>query len=106
MPTDEMVGECPAMVVLRGCIRAAVDRSVGAGRPPLVVFVGETGTGKGLAALMLHRTGPRAGGPFHNIHLATLPDSLLEVELFGHAQGFADAPIGKPGLWELGHRGT
>ena len=51
------------------------------------VLVGETGTGKDLAARWLHAHSPRAGGPFVPVDCGALPDGLVEAELFGHARG-------------------
>jgi len=76
-------------------------------RLPPVLIEGETGTGKGLLARMLHRAGPRPDGPFVDVNCAAIPETLLEAEMFGFERGaFTDARRAKPGLFQTAHRGT
>lgn len=72
-----------------------------------VLLRGESGTGKELAAQALHRVSPRAEGPFVAINCASLSDSLLESELFGHERGaFTGAVERKTGKIEAASGGT
>jgi Nif-specific regulatory protein len=72
-----------------------------------ILLCGESGTGKELAAQAIHLISPRAAHPFVAVDCASLPESLLEAELFGYEKGaFTGAIVKKPGLMELAHRGT
>jgi DNA-binding NtrC family response regulator len=72
-----------------------------------VLIQGETGTGKGVLATWLHENGPRAEESFVDLNCAGLTREFLESELFGHEKGaFTGAVNAKPGLLEVGHRGT
>jgi DNA-binding NtrC family response regulator len=72
-----------------------------------VLIQGETGTGKGVLATWLHENGPRGDEPFVDLNCAGLTREFLESELFGHEKGaFTGAVNAKPGLLEVGHRGT
>ena len=72
-----------------------------------VLLAGPTGTGKGLAARILHHAGPRGGGPMIEINCAALPRDLLESELFGHETGaFTGARGQRRGLIEQADGGT
>ena len=73
---------------------------------PLLV-VGETGTGKELVARSVHQCSPRRHRPFIAVNCATLPDTLIESELFGHVRGaFTDASQNRQGLVRLAEGGT
>ncbi|MGH0052145.1 MAG: sigma 54-interacting transcriptional regulator [Sphaerochaetaceae bacterium] len=76
--------------------------------PGAVLLLGETGTGKELFAQSIHNASPRSTQPFVAVNCAALPEQLLESELFGYAEGaFTGASKGgKPGLFELAHKGT
>jgi len=72
-----------------------------------LIITGETGTGKGLAARILHHAGPRAEGPLIEVNCAALPRELLESELLGHEAGaFTGAKGRRRGLIEQAHGGT
>jgi transcriptional regulator with GAF, ATPase, and Fis domain len=72
-----------------------------------VLLMGESGTGKDLAAKVLHYNSDRASKPFMNITCSALPEALLESELFGHERGaFTDARQQKRGLLEMADGGT
>jgi DNA-binding NtrC family response regulator len=79
-----------------------------AGVPFSALFLaGETGTGKGLVARILHHGGPRAEGPLIEVNCAALPRELLESELFGHEAGaFTGAKGRHRGYLEQAHEGT
>jgi two-component system response regulator AtoC len=75
--------------------------------PKTILITGETGTGKGLVAKLLHYNGVRADKPFLELNCASIPETLLESELFGHEAGsFTDAKKMKKGIFEEAHRGT
>ncbi len=72
-----------------------------------ILITGENGTGKDLAARIIHDQSDRAPGPFMNITCSALAENLLESELFGHERGaFTDAHRQKKGLLELADGGS
>ena len=107
-PLERLMGQSPSIHALRSQIQhlAAFD---GLGQPhvPTVLLRGETGTGKGLVARIIHDCGPRTRGPFIELNCAAIPETLLEAELYGVAAGaFTDAKRAKPGLMEAASGGT
>ncbi len=72
-----------------------------------VLLMGETGTGKGVLAGLIHRHSSRKDGPFIPVHCGAMPDTLLESELFGHEKGaFTGAVRRKLGKFEIAQGGT
>jgi DNA-binding NtrC family response regulator len=101
-PIAGILGESDPIVRVRDTIETLCDAS-----NTTVLFTGETGTGKNLAAKTLHYNSPRAKHPFTDINCAALPDNLLEAELFGYEEGaFTDARDAKEGLIEVADGGT
>ena len=99
---DRIVGQSSAMEMLR-----ALLGKVASSPASTVLLTGESGTGKDLAAKVLHYNSDRAHKPFMNITCSALPETLLESELFGHERGaFTDARQLKRGLFESADGGT
>ncbi len=100
-PVDTLVGQCPAMRrVFRQIEKIApTDASV--------LIQGESGTGKELVARALHAHSLRSEAPFITVNCASIPENLIESELFGHEQGaFTGAVRRKEGLIAAAHDGT
>ncbi|HKA61203.1 MAG TPA: sigma 54-interacting transcriptional regulator [Methylomirabilota bacterium] len=103
----ELLGESAALETVRETIRRLVVRQQVGRRMPSILIQGETGTGKGLVAHLIHRQGPRSRGSFVDVNCAAIPETLLEAELFGFERGaFTDARRAKPGLFQTAHQGT
>ena len=97
----QMVGESPAMRELRAVI-ARISRSDSA-----VLITGESGSGKELAAEVIHGASTRCDGPFVALNCAALPGSLVEAELFGFNKGsFNGAVRSHAGVFERANGGT
>ncbi|HHE37350.1 MAG TPA: sigma-54-dependent Fis family transcriptional regulator, partial [Candidatus Cloacimonetes bacterium] len=72
-----------------------------------LLITGETGTGKGLIAELIHQNSSRKDKPFKSIDIKSIPETLLESELFGHKKGaFTDAKFEKKGYFENAEAGT
>jgi DNA-binding NtrC family response regulator len=103
---EALLGSCAAMVKLRATLRRLAQIAA-TSDPPTVLIQGETGTGKGLVARVLHYNGPRSGRPFIQVNCAAIPESLVEAELFGYRAGaFTDARTSKAGLFQAADGGT
>ena len=99
---DRVVGGSDVMVGIR-----ALLQKIAASPASTVLLTGESGTGKDLAAKVLHYASDRAARPFMNITCSALPEALLESELFGHERGaFTGADRQKRGLLESADGGT
>jgi DNA-binding NtrC family response regulator len=97
----EMVGESVAMREIRGYLMQVAATNSNA------LITGETGTGKELAAAMIHFCSKRRHRSFVNINCAAIPDGLLESELFGYERGaFTGAHGFKEGMLKLAEGGT
>ena len=85
----------------------ALLKKIATGPGSTVLLTGESGTGKDLAAKVIHYASQRANKPFMNITCSALPETLLESELFGHERGaFTGADRQKRGLIEMADGGT
>ncbi len=99
---QDLIGEHASIVALRKLV-SRVARS----RVNTVLIYGETGTGKGLVARMIHRQSARSQKEFLDINCAAIPGNLLESELFGFERGAFTGAVGmKQGLIEAANGGT
>ena len=99
---DRIVGQSAAVVGVR-----ALLQKIATSPASTVLLTGESGTGKDLAAKVIHYASDRSGHPFMNITCSALPEALLESELFGHERGsFTGADRQKRGLLESADGGT
>ena len=98
---ERLPGISPAIAHLND-ILANIARA-----PSAVLIEGDSGTGKGMLARLLHKRSPRSRAPFVDLNCAGLSKELLESELFGHERGaFTNAMNTKPGLFEIAGDGT
>ncbi len=98
---DGMIGDSPVMQVMFRMLRKAATTDAP------VYIAGETGTGKELAAMAIHRHSSRRAMPFIAINCGAIPQGLVQSELFGFERGaFTGATQRKLGRIELAHRGT
>lgn len=101
-PTEELfLGESPAIQVVRAQLASA------AATDAPVLITGESGTGKDLAARILHELSPRGKHQMVKVNCPAIPSQLFESELFGYEPGaFTGAKAAKPGKFEMASRGT
>ncbi len=98
---ENILGRSPAMARVFELVKKAARSEAN------ILVIGESGTGKELIARAVHANSPRAAQPFVPVDCASLPEPLLESELFGHEKGaFTGAVKGKRGLMEVADRGT
>lgn len=99
---DQIIGESDKIQTAKNLAQRAARTS------STVLIMGESGTGKEIFAHAIHNAGLRRQGPFVKVNCAAVPETLLESELFGYAEGaFTGARKGgKPGKFELANRGT
>jgi two-component system nitrogen regulation response regulator NtrX len=98
---DQMIGSGPALEK----VRTLIEQS--AGSDARILILGENGTGKELVAREVHRRSRRSGGPFVEVNCASIPETLIESELFGHEKGsFTNAVARRKGKFELADGGT
>jgi len=99
---DYILGDSPAMKRVYDVVQQVAKSDT-----TTTLIEGESGVGKEMVARMIHRYSNRAGKPFMDINCASLPETLLESELFGYEKGaFTDAKGQKQGLLELANRGS
>lgn len=97
-----LLGESPAMRELT----ATIER-IAASNAARILVLGESGTGKALVARAIHAASPRAAGPLIEINCASLPEQLIEAELFGAEKGaYTGAHQRRVGLVALADKGT
>ncbi|RJP61210.1 MAG: sigma-54-dependent Fis family transcriptional regulator [Candidatus Auribacter fodinae] len=101
-PLDAILGNSKAIRDMKKTIKKIVDSSA-----TTVLVQGESGSGKELVARAIHYASNRKDKPFIDVNCTSIPDELLESELFGHEKGaFTDAKKEKKGLFELANGGT
>jgi len=101
LTTDSLIGMSPAIMGLRSEVECAARSDA------KVLVTGESGVGKDIAARVIHQRSARSHRPFVTINCVSVPDSLLESELFGHVKGsFTGAFRDRIGLLEAAHGGT
>ena len=98
---ENIIGQCPAMQHIFEIIRRIRDANCN------VLITGASGTGKDVIARAIHNTSFRKDAPFIPVNCTSIPEMLLESELFGHVRGsFTGAVKDKTGLIEVAHTGT
>ena len=99
--SQNMIGKCPQMIALMKTVEyvACTDATV--------LITGESGVGKEVLTNEIYQRSGRKGKPFIRVNCASIPESLMESELFGYERGaFTGAVKSKPGMFELANHGT
>ncbi len=97
----QLLGNCPAIEALRSTVRRVADADLA------ILILGENGSGKEVVAQMVHYLSSRRNEPLVAVNCASITETLLESELFGHEKGaFTDARETRQGKFELAARGT
>lgn len=99
--SQNIIGKSPAIQALLQSVQyvAATDATI--------LITGESGVGKEVLTNEIHRLSKRTGEPFIRVNCASIPESLIESELFGYEKGaFTGAVKNKPGMFELANKGT
>lgn len=96
------------LVAISSVMQGVLIRAERIARTELSILItGETGTGKSMLARYIHKRGARADRAFVSLNCASVPEQLLESELFGHVKGsFTGATEARQGLFEAAHGGT
>jgi len=99
---DQIIGESETISQAKKIARRAAQTSAS------ILITGESGVGKELFAKAIHHLSPFRNGPLVIVNCASIPENLLESELFGYEEGAftGSRKNGKPGKFELAHRGT
>jgi DNA-binding NtrC family response regulator len=98
---DRIIGNSPAMIKVKTALKMAAQSDA------TVMLTGQTGTGKSLVAEAVHEAGPRQSGPFVKVDCTSLPETLIESELFGFIKGaFTGAYADTVGKFEQANGGT
>lgn len=101
VPELRLVGKDPAIIEVNRLIARLAPSNLA------VLVSGETGTGKDIVARLLHKLSPRASEPFIKVNCPSIPETLIEGELFGYERGaFTGAHTARPGRFEMAHSGT
>lgn len=99
--SQNMIGKCPQMIALMKTVEYV------AGTDATVLITGESGVGKEVLTNEIYQRSGRKGKPFIRVNCASIPESLMESELFGYERGaFTGAVKSKPEMFELANHGT
>ena len=101
LQSPELIGGSPEMLRLKSQLPDLARSDLN------VLIQGESGTGKNVAAELMHRCSERSGQPLVRVNCPSIPDTLFESQLFGHKKGaFTDAKSAAPGLFRIANHGT